>query len=246
MKRPRCSASSSAAGSSRSSVGVVCVTSCSRRSCASVMATATSFCWPRDSTSRAARPSRRTPTSARCGPTCVMCRAASRVARGRERLGQAHGRRASRGGSGAARRRPLSAATVSCQYGSSCSMKRPRESRDHLAQARQLGVPRGGLVRLALERRVALLQGSGVAQPGIDERRFHVEHRPVHPAAPAAGPLLDQPVDARIDDLDREGLGELREGLDMRPATRAVVAALRQHLEANGEVRLPGAPRYAQ
>jgi hypothetical protein len=47
---------------------------------------------------------------------------------------------------------------------------------------------------------------------------FHVEHAPIQPPPPSVPTLLDQLMNAGIDDLNRESLSELGERLGGRPA----------------------------
>src|SRR5579872_347460 len=89
--------------------------------------------------------------------------------------------------------------------------QRTARGRDLLSEPSQLGIPGVGLRRFVFECGVALLQRSGVATPGVRECRFHVEHRPVQPAAAAMATLLNQLMDTRVDHLHRKALGELRQ-----------------------------------
>src|SRR5213080_3321624 len=127
MKRSSRSPSSSAAGSSRSSVGTVPVRSRRSLSCEIVMATATSFCCPRESTSRAGRPCRRSATSPRCGPAWVSRRSSScaRVVRNASSSVPSELHPWTYCSSTSS---PLSAATVSLQSGWSCVTNRRRDS----------------------------------------------------------------------------------------------------------------------
>jgi hypothetical protein len=59
------------------------------------------------------------------------------------------------------------------------------------------------------KRGIALLDRTGISNPEVSESRFHVEHCPVHPTSPPKASLLDELVDARIDNLDGEGFGQL-------------------------------------
>ena len=61
------------------------------------------------------------------------------------------------------------------------------------------------------QRGVALLQDARVALPAVDEGGFHVEHRPIEPAAAPGAAFLDEPMDAGLNDLNRERLRELRQ-----------------------------------
>jgi hypothetical protein len=68
------------------------------------------------------------------------------------------------------------------------------------------------------QRGVALPQRPLVTAPGLEEIRFHVERRPVQVTAPLARPFLDQPVNLRIHQLDRQ---------QAAPAPRAASTARR-------------------
>ena len=82
----------------------------------------------------------------------------------------------------------------------------PAGLRDELTQSRELRIPGTRLCRLDLQRCVPLPQRAGVPDPGINELRFHVEHRPVHPPPPSMSPFLHQLVYARINHLNRKSL----------------------------------------
>src|SRR5579862_7035471 len=86
--------------------------------------------------------------------------------------------------------------------------------RDQLPESREFRLPERGVSGLSAQRRVALLERAAIAHPGIDEVRFHVEHRPVDPAPPSVAAFLNQPVNPWLDDLYRECLGQVCQGLD--------------------------------
>ena len=78
-----------------------------------------------------------------------------------------------------------------------------------LAEPGEFRVPGRCLSWVSLESSVALAERSLVPHPGVHELRFHVEHRPIHPAAPAITAFLHQPMHAGLDGLDGKGLGQL-------------------------------------
>src|SRR2546430_4296795 len=103
---------------------------------------------------------------------------------------------------------------------------------DDFTEPRQLRIP---YARLGPESQcsVTLLECPRVPDPCIDEVRFHVEHRPVHPAAPAVPAFFDELVHAGLNDLDREGVRELGKRL-RRPATDPRTGAVPRELKAEG------------
>src|ERR1700739_3473475 len=196
MKRSSRSPSSSAAGSSRRSVGVISTSACRRRSCATVIAVATSFCWPRESTSLAGRP----------------CRAPGDVGRVRGAESVSEGvllapppvvvkldRKPAERGHGVVPVRLQLIEKARAGYG------------DRLAETRQLRLPRRRIRPRQLEGGIALPEYSVVSDPGLDEGRFHVEHRPVEPPSTSIPAFLHETVDSRLDHLNREFPRELSE-----------------------------------
>ena len=159
--------------------------------------------------SRAACPPTCTRTSARCGPAWVRPRWRSRNQLDSERLREGDARGSSRAriaarhpGPQAASRCRASTAPCAASALARASLKAWPWRRSSGSQARAVS---------GADRKAALrcLQRTGVAQPGIDEMRFHVEHTPVEPAPAPRARLLDELMDAGLDDLNGEGLREL-------------------------------------
>ena len=65
------------------------------------------------------------------------------------------------------------------------------------------------LIPTCSEDGVALLERALIATPYTQKFVFHVKHTPVEQSASPRGSFLDQPVHARVDDLDREDFGDL-------------------------------------
>ena len=195
ISRSRLSESSSAAGSSTISAAVGLPNAASHSSCPNSIAAAVSFCCPLDTRWRACLPSTRIPTSARCGPTWVVPRSASRfqlapsasaklippeppVNRGPTR----------RACPGAARRRQQRAAADPRNNDAETRRSRFPLSINSGSQARTRRSRRLG----RSQRRVTLFQRALVPTPLIDESWFHVEHSPVEIAPALLGTLLHQ------------------------------------------------------
>ena len=105
--------------------------------------------------------------------------------------------------------------------------------RDRFAEAGQFRVPGARSARIELERGVTLLERSAVSGPGVDEQRFHVEHCPIEPASAAVATLFDEAMGPWLDNLYREGLGELGPRLH-RPAVDPGESPLGGCLESQG------------
>ncbi len=67
---------------------------------------------------------------------------------------------------------------------------------------------------------IALLQGALIASPVLEELWFHVEHAPVQVPAPLLRPLLDQPVNLRVDCLNGKDRRQLGQACSIAGATR--------------------------
>ena len=57
--------------------------------------------------------------------------------------------------------------------------------------------------------RVPLLERALIASPMTEQFMFHVEHAPVHQPTTTGRSLLDESMHARINDLDRQDLGDV-------------------------------------
>ena len=86
-----------------------------------------------------------------------------------------------------------------------------------LSGFRQLLVPRrqGAPVGPALEKGVALFQGSPIATPRRQKAPFHVKQAPVQIPPPLLRRTGDQLMAARLERHDREASAELREAGDV-------------------------------
>ena len=193
--------------------------------CETIMATAVSFCCPRDSVSRATRWLRRSVTSARWGPAVVMPRSRSRSACDRSAslsvVPAAHPVV-----NPACTSRPPKRSKVACSLRSQALEDPLARLGDRLALRDQLFVPAFDGDRPAPERGVPLLQRPVVPRPVESKGWFHVEHQPVQPASAPLGALVDELVDLRIDGLHGDDAGQLEQRpciLAIDPGARAAV-----------------------
>ena len=85
---------------------------------------------------------------------------------------------------------------------------------DVLTQPHELDIPRRDhSARLArFQRGISLFEHLAVTPPLIDVLMFHVKHTPVQESPATTGTLFDQPVNLRINDLNRQRSGELGQG----------------------------------
>src|SRR5690606_18137883 len=110
---------------------------------------------------------------------------------------------------------------------------------DFVACQAQLAVPRSlrdGVQSTMPEPRIPLLERLLQALPGTQKARFHVEHAPVEKLPAHLGRTLEQAEAIRVDQLQRQGFGQL--GGTARvlavDANLQLAAALASHADAAG------------